>query len=203
MYGFTERIKSLCAEKGVTMRDVELALGFSRGYIINTGKRESIPAADRIDKLANYFGVSRSFIMGESDNTMESAPPIGCMIPLLGRVAAGVPISAVENVIGQEEISKALASTGEFFALRIKGDSMSPYIMDRDVVIVRQQPDAESGEIVIAIINEEDGCCKKLKKLDDGSIALVSLNHAYDPLIFRKGDDVQVIGKVIEIRRSI
>lgn len=199
MNGFADRIKALCEEKGISVYELEKTLGIANGYIMNTQKRGSSPSAKRIDMIANFLGVTSEYIKtGES-----AAPAVGVMIPLLGRVAAGVPITAVENVIGQEEISKMLASTGEFFALRIKGDSMSPYIMDRDIVVVRQQPCAESGEIVIAIINEEDGCCKKLKKLDDGSIALVSLNHAYDPLIFRKGDNVQVIGKVIEIRRSL
>ena len=85
-------------------------------------------------------------------------------IPVVGRVAAGIPIDAIEEIIDREDIPSTLAKTGDFFGLRIKGDSMSPRIMNGDTVIVRRQDDAESDEIVIALINGHDGVCKKLKK---------------------------------------
>ena len=66
-------------------------------------------------------------------------------IPVLGRVAAGIPINAITEIIDTEEISEELAKTGDFFALKIKGDSMEPRIVDGDVVIVKQQEDAENG----------------------------------------------------------
>ena len=163
---------------------------------------KTYPRIDKIEAMAQYFGISKADLV-EERNKSES---VGVMIPLLGRVAAGVPISAVENIIGQEEISRSMAITGEFFALRIKGDSMSPYIMDGDIVVVRQQNDADSGDVVIALVNGHDGVCKKLRKMETG-IALVSVNPAYDPLIFdhREIDSIPVyiMGKVIEIRRTI
>ncbi len=163
---------------------------------------KTYPRIDKIEAMARYFGISKADLVEDKTNS-ES---VGVMIPLLGRVAAGVPISAVENIIGQEEISKALAVTGEYFALKIKGDSMSPYIMDGDVVVVRQQNDAESGDVVIALINGHDGVCKRFKRLDTG-IILTSINPCYDPMIFdhREIDSVPVyiMGKVIEIRRSV
>ena len=163
---------------------------------------KTYPRIDKIEAMAQYFGISKADLV-EEQNKSES---VGVMIPLLGRVAAGVPISAVENIIGQEEISRSMAITGEFFALRIKGDSMSPYIMDGDIVVVRQQNDADSGDVVIALVNGHDGVCKRLKKIDSG-IVLLSTNPAYDPLIFdhREIDSapVYIMGKVIEIRRTI
>ena len=102
-----------------------------------------------------------------------------------------------------KEISKELAQTGEFFGLQIYGNSMEPRICDGDVVIVRQQNDAESGDIVIATVNGDEATCKRLRKYRDG-IELVSNNPSYDPMFFSNKEilskPVKIIGKVIELR---
>ena len=124
-------------------------------------------------------------------------------IPVLGRVAAGIPINAIEETIDWEEIPAEMAGSDEYFGLRIKGDSMSPRIMDGDTVIVRRQDDADTGDIVIAIVNGNDGVCKRLRKTDSG-IMLISLNPAYDPMVFDHSDidtiPVNIIGRVVELR---
>lgn len=124
-------------------------------------------------------------------------------IKVLGRVAAGIPINAITDIIDTEEITEELARTGEFFGLKIKGDSMEPRILDGDVVIVRQQDDAESGDIVIAMVNGDDATCKRLVKYAQ-SIALVSLNTKYEPMMFTNDEiinkPVRIIGKVVELR---
>jgi repressor LexA len=202
MSEITDRIKALCAGKGVSIKRFEQDCGLSNGYFSAIRRYNSMPSADKLNTIAQYFGVSRDYLLGKEEKT-ES---VGVMIPLLGRVAAGVPISAVENIIGQEEISRSMAITGEFFALRIKGDSMSPYIMDGDIVVVRQQNDAESGDVVIALVNGNDGVCKRFKRID-GGIMLTSVNPQYDPIIFTHSEidsvPVYIMGKVIEIRRSV
>ena len=127
----------------------------------------------------------------------------GVTINVLGRVAAGIPIEAVEDIIDTEEISEDMAATGEFFGLQIHGDSMEPRICEGDVVIVRQQEDAESGEIVIATVNGTDATCKRLRKYRDG-IELISINPSYEPMFFSSEDivskPVRIIGKVVELR---
>lgn len=127
----------------------------------------------------------------------------GIEINVLGRVAAGIPITAVEDIIDTEEITEALARTGEFFGLQIHGDSMEPRMCEGDVVIVRQQDDAESGDIVIVMVNGDDATCKRLRKYRDG-IELISNNPAYKPMFFSNEDiinkPVKIIGKVIELR---
>ena len=127
----------------------------------------------------------------------------GVLIKVLGRVAAGIPIEAVEDVIDNEEICEALAKTGDFFALQIHGDSMVPRMCEGDVVIVRQQNDAESGDIVIAMINGDDATCKRLRKYRDG-IELISNNPSYEPMFFSNEEiiskPVKIIGKVVELR---
>lgn len=127
-------------------------------------------------------------------------------INVLGRVAAGIPINAIEEIIDTEEITEDLSKNGEFFGLKIKGDSMEPRICNGDVVIVRQQNDAESGDIVIAMVNGDDATCKRLVKYAS-SIALVSLNTKYEPMMFTieeiETKPVRIIGKVVELRGKL
>lgn len=127
----------------------------------------------------------------------------GVTINVLGRVAAGIPIDAIEEVIDTEEISKEMSIKGNYFGLQIHGDSMEPRIYNGDTVIVRQQNYAENGDIVIALINGHDATCKKLMKYN-GGISLLSLNPKYEPMVFTKADidtiPIKIIGKVVELR---
>ena len=117
-------------------------------------------------------------------------------------------IAAAEKVIREkmtkaEEISQEMASTGEFFGLKIHGDSMEPRMYEGNVVIVRKQEDADSGDIVIAMVNGDDATCKRLVKYENG-INLLSLNSKYAPIVFSKEEietkPVRIIGKVVELR---
>ena len=127
----------------------------------------------------------------------------GVRIPVFGNVAAGIPISAIQNIIDYEEINEDLAYTGEYFGLIIKGDSMEPKMSTGDVVIVRSQPTAENGDIVIVLINGESATCKKIKKTPEG-ILLISLNPSYEPQFYSKKEierlPVTIVGKVVELR---
>ena len=133
----------------------------------------------------------------------ESQKPQGLQIPVLGTVAAGIPISAVEDILDYEEVPQSWGNQGEFFGLRIKGDSMQPKMDDGDVVIVRQQSDANSGDTVIALVNGDDATCKKLQKTENG-IMLVSTNPNYLPMFFTNEEivtkPVVILGKVVELR---
>ena len=127
----------------------------------------------------------------------------GVTINVLGCVAAGIPIEAIEDIIDTEEISEEMAATGEYFGLKIHGNSMEPRIMDGDVVIVKRQDDAESGDIIIATINGDEATCKRLRKLRDG-IELISNNPSYNPMFYDNREiiekPVRILGKVVELR---
>ncbi|MCR4670611.1 MAG: helix-turn-helix domain-containing protein [Saccharofermentans sp.] len=177
-----------------------------------TGERQ--PNFETEEKIADYFNVSLDVLRGKRE---YSAQPIilletigskasSVKIPVLGDVAAGIPLNAIENIIDYEEIPEELASQGEFFGLRIKGDSMEPRICDGDVVIVRKQEDADSGDTIIACVNGDYATCKRLVKQSD-CIMLVSLNSKYAPMIYTKDDvinmPVTIIGKVVELRGKL
>ena len=122
---------------------------------------------------------------------------------MLGRVAAGIPIEAIENIIDTEEITEEMARTGDFFGLKIRGNSMEPKISDGDIVIVRKQEDAENGQVIIATVNGTDATCKRLRKYRDG-IELISNNPSYEPIFFSNKEieekPVKIIGRVVELR---
>ena len=197
---FAENIERILKEKGLQKKDVAEQLGVSPAAFTKWCKGDSLPRMGKVQMLSDILGVSKSDLIDK--RTTEAKPGDAVLIPVFGKVAAGIPFEAVEDIIDYEEISGQMAKTGEFFALQIQGDSMSPRICDRDVVIVKKQSDAESGDVVIALIEQQDACCKRLKKYYDGTIELISNNPSYPALVFEKEKvkNVIIIGKVVELR---
>ena len=202
MTEFKDMLKLYRNQRGLSQSELAKKLGLSPSTIsmYEVGKRQ--PDFETEEKIADYFNVSLNSLRGKSEELRSSHTTIN----VLGRVAAGIPINAIEDVIDTEEITEELAKTGEFFGLKIKGDSMEPRIYDGDVVIVRQQNDAESGDIVIAMVNGYDAVCKRLVKYAS-SIALVSLNSKYEPMMVTNDEietkPVKIIGKVVELRGKL
>jgi repressor LexA len=203
MNEFKDMLKYLRERDKLSQSELAKKLGVSKSAIsmYEVGNRE--PDFETEEAIADLFNVSLDFLRGKNPNNKRKK---GITINVLGRVAAGIPIEAIENIIDTEEISEQLASTGEFFGLQIHGDSMEPRMYENDVVIVRKQDDAESGDIVIAMVNGHDATCKRLMKYA-GSIALLSLNPKYEPMMFTEKDieemPVRIIGKVVELRGKL
>lgn len=201
---FAKNLNRYLSLSSKSQKEVADAIGVSPQTFNTWCQAIALPRMGKVQKLADYFNIGKSDLIDEKDtNSMASSHCKGIPIPVLGRVAAGIPIEAIEDVIDTEEISEDIAKTGEFFGLRIDGDSMEPKFSKGDVVIVRKQDDAESGDIVIATVNGSDATCKRLKKYQDG-IALISTNSSYDPMIFNNEEieskPVRIIGKVVELR---
>lgn len=215
-------IKDYRLEHGLSMDAFSERSGISKAYISlleknrhpKTGKSIA-PSIQCIKQAADGMKMDFNilFSMLDGDVTLNPEAEVepdklrkrGAIINVLGRVAAGIPIEAIEEVIDTEEITDEMARTGDFFGLKIKGDSMIPNICDGDVVIVRQQDDAENGEIVIATVNGTDATCKRLRKYK-GGIELIANNPTYEPLEFSNEEilekPVRIIGKVVELRRK-
>ncbi len=163
---------------------------------------KAIPRMGKIQLLADYFKIEKSDLIEEKSNITLSQ---GIKIPVLGSVPAGIPITAVEDILDYEEIPQSWANQGEFFALKIKGDSMEPRMISGDVAIVKQQSDADSGDVVIALVNGNEATCKKLEKTNNG-IMLISTNTKYAPMFFSNEQiselPVVILGKVVELRQK-
>lgn len=198
-----EVIKSLCDKNGISIAQLEKELGYGNGSI---AKARTIKS-DRVVELSEYFGVSTDYILKGGENTLQRVELDSdtVKIKVLGRVAAGVPIEAVEEIIGEETISRKMANSGEYFGLRISGDSMEPTIHHGSIVIVRQQDDVENGEIAIVVVNGNDATCKRIEKFDNG-IMLVPINTEYEEKFYSNEEieslPVKIVGKVVQARTN-
>ena len=204
---FKTRLKQLRNERKINQRELAKYLKVAPSTIsmYENGQRE--PNFEVLEVLADFFNVDMNYLLGKTDKTTKLLidKPQGLKIPVLGTVAAGIPISAGEDILDYEEIPLAWQNQGEFFALKIKGDSMEPRMESGDVVIVKQQSDASSGDTVIVLVNGDDATCKKLQKTDNG-IMLVSTNPKYPPMFYSDEDirtkPVVILGKVVELRQK-
>lgn len=193
-------LKFFRKKKGETQAEVAAAIGVDRTTYVKYESGASEPSFEMLQRMAEHFGCYLAELMG------EAVPPPASdrvRIPVLGRVAAGIPIDAVEEVIDWEELDASEYGTGEYFGLKIRGKSMEPKISDGDVVIVRRQDDVNNGDIAIVLVNGDEGTCKRIKKSPQG-VVLLSNNPAYEPMYFSNEEierlPVKVIGRVVELR---
>lgn len=198
----SNNLKKYLKINNVSRNQLSESLGISYSTISDWINGKAYPRIDKIEMMANYFGINKSDLVEEHSKEEKTQ---GLKIPVLGTVAAGIPISAVEDILDYEEVPQSWENQGEFFALKIKGDSMEPRMESGDVVIVKQQPDANSGDTVIVLVNGDDATCKKLQKTDNG-IMLVSTNPKYPPMFYSTEDiqtkPVVILGKVVELRQK-
>ncbi|MBR3680586.1 MAG: helix-turn-helix domain-containing protein [Clostridia bacterium] len=172
-----------------------VGVGKSNISMYETGDR--VPPLDIIEKLADLFGVDINTLTGHKAMVVQ--------IPVLGKVAAGIPIEAVTDIIDYEEISPDIVRDGsEYFALQLKGDSMEPRMSDGDVVIVRKQESIENGQIAIVCVNGYEATCKKVIIKDNGAVILQPLNPTHDPMYFTPDEvaslPITILGRVVELR---
>ena len=173
-----EQLKILRNRMGLTQAAVASSLGIDRSTYAKYESGQSEPNFEMLNKISALFGTTLDLLI-----TGTSAPSStgGKWIPVLGDVAAGIPIEAVEDIVDYEEIDAALAAAGDFFGLRIKGSSMEPRIREGDVVIVRKQDDADTGDTAVVMVNGDSATVKRIKKESDGSLWLLPNNPAYVP----------------------
>jgi repressor LexA len=187
--------------KGLNQNEVGELVGMAQSAVSKWERGATEPDHNTLRILSDYYGVSIDYLLGNSDE--PQAKRKGVSIPVLGDVAAGVPIEAIEDILDYEDIDEDLARTGEFFALRIRGRSMEPRMMEGDVVIVRQQETAENGDTVVVSVNGDLATVKKIK-IGPAGITLIPTNPSYDPMFFTREEveqlPVRVRGKVVELR---
>ena len=198
---FSNIIKDLRKKEKYTQAELAAKLSVNQTTVSCWETGKATPPPEMLMTLAQFFGVTVDYLMGNAPAKPEKKK--GVQIPVLGEVRAGYPMEAVENIIDYEEIDEETARRGEFFALRIKGDSMEPKFSEGDVVIVRKQETADSGDIVVALVNGDSATIKKLKRHQNG-ITLVPANSAYEPMYYSNEEimdlPVTILGKVVELR---
>lgn len=202
---FSIRLKKLLAEHELTQHQLSKILNVSESTVGKWILEKSLPRMGVIQKLSEYFNVPKSYFLEKQDNPEKSITK-GVRIPILGRVVAGIPLEAITDIEGYEEITPKMASLGEYFALRIKGHSMEPRIEDGEIVIVKQQEDVECGDVAIVLVNGDEATCKQVKKSPEG-ITLIGFNPVVYPPHFYSNKEIEelpvrVIGRVVESRKT-
>lgn len=211
-------LKKLRNNKYLSLREVNhiTDISYSHLNMIENGKRNVTPALLRVladlycvDYLDLYEKAGYIDLIEDEKKNKYKIDKLGnhvTSIPILGTVKAGYDYLAQENWVGTIDVETSLVGNGdEYFALKVHGDSMSPVLIEDDIVIIKKQNDFENGDIVVAIINGNEATIKKGKK-SDNSILLQPLNTNYEPLIFTydemKSIPVTIVGIVKQLKRE-
>lgn len=187
-------IEDSLAKRGYipTLQEMAQAMGIASSY----GVKRHLLALERKGYLRRFPGRRRAI------EITQRLVPLEGNVPILGRVAAGRPLLAVENREGMLSLGPALLGNGSHFALRVQGDSMiEEGIFDGDFVIVRQQETADPGEIVVALLGEEV-TVKRLRK-DGKKLFLEAANAAYAPIpLTQQSPAPRILGTVVGVYRD-
>jgi repressor LexA len=193
-----EFLKDFLREKGFppTLREIASHFGLrgpkapqkTLNILERKGYIRKVPGGSRAIEILSYPQFSLTHILS---------------VPIVGRVRAGEPLLAIENIEGYINLDRSLVSSGDVFLLRVQGDSMiEAHIQDGDFALVKPQPNAENGEIVVALIEDEATIKRIFKKRD--LIRLEPANPKMEPIIVKKGEKkITIVGKVVGIFRKL
>lgn len=223
---FSGRLKKAMSDKQMKQVDLCNKTGIDKALISNYLSGKYKAKQDKLHKLAIALDVSEGWLMGydvdmdrewfeekePSEISIDNARYIETTtktikIPVLGKVPAGVPIEAIQDILGYEEIPASMLKSGNnYFALKIDGDSMYPDYKTGDIIIIKQQNDCNSGDDCVVMVNGDDATFKRVIK-QEKSIILKPLNNNYEPYYFNEYEiltkPVKIIGIAIEVRRKL
>lgn len=191
------RIKSARMQRGITLRELGDMIGKSYAtiYRYESGEIKSLDNVI-IGQIAEALDVPPQYLMGWTDISIAKQT---VSIPILGTIACGNPITAVENVDSYKERSRDGLPNGSLFYLRCKGDSMSPKIPNGSLVLCKEQYDVETGEIAVVLINgDEEATLKKVRKFN-GTVLLEPINPEYAPILVDEKNPARIVGKAVEV----
>lgn len=199
MEKLNEKLRRLRKAKGLSQTKLALKIGVSQNAYSRYELGVAEPNQDCLISLAQIFNVTVDYLLGIEEHTEK-----GIKIPVLGSIPAGIPLEAIEEILDEEEIPADWLTHGEYFGLKVKGNSMEPRICNGDVVIVRKQDNAETGDVCVVMVNGFDATLKQIKK-DTNGIWLVPFNSNEYSSAFYSNEQiaklpVRVIGKVVELR---
>lgn len=208
---FSRQLRYYLDLNGKTQTDLMNDLGLSSSTVSSWCTGTKLPRMGKIQMLADYFKINKSDLIeekaknnisiNESCVAYKTNPATSSRrINVYGKIPAGIPVEALTDIIDWEDIPSSW--TGDYIALQVKGDSMEPEYREKDVIIVRLQPDCESGQDCAVYVNGYDATLKRVIKQAD-CIMLQPLNHAYEPKTYDYSDPngVTILGVVVEMRR--
>lgn len=201
---FSRNLRALMEQAGKDRNRVCDDLGFKYSTFNDWYNGNKYPRIDKIEMLSNYFGVMKSDLIEDKQSLPSNTIPVDFShlkrIPILGRIAAGAPIYAEENIEGYTFTD--LNGGAEYFALRVRGDSMNAVrIYDGDIVIIRRQDIVENGEIAAVLIDDQDATLKRFSRTGDiVTLMPQSTNPVHQPFVFDlKKTNVKILGLVVKV----
>lgn len=200
-----QAIKTLRESHGLTQAQFGNLVGVSDKAVSTWENGLKQPRMGVVQKISDYFNIPKSALLdgGESEPLLPGLLHVRPRrVPLLGEIAAGVPIYAQESYDTYITCNDGLVCD---FALRVKGDSMSPRLLDGDVVFIRRCPEVPDGQIA-AVLVDDSATLKRVYRLPHGSgLQLVSENPSYSPMLCnaRNSDHVEIIGQAVAYQRKM
>ncbi len=177
-----------------------------RGFIRRLAHRARALEILKLPEAMDRPGFTPKVIQGDRTDPPRGAIPISTVhaveVPVMGRIAAGVPIEAISEISHHVAVpGSMLSGTGQHYALEVKGDSMiEAGINDGDIVVIREQSTAENGDIVVALVEDSEATLKRFRRRG-GMIALEAANPAYETRVF-PDHLVKVQGRLVGLIRS-
>lgn len=205
---FASRMKALRKSRGLTLEQVGNVVGVGKSTVRKweTGEIANL-RRDKIAKLAEALRTTPGYLMGWEEQQPSAPVPAGLealpphhTIPVLGSIACGTPITAEENI---EDYVSAPADLACHFALRCKGDSMAPRILDGDLVYIRKQEDVTDGQIAAVVIDDE-ATLKHVYHIP-GGVQLISDNPSFRPLTYvgETCEGLRIVGLAVAYQRML
>lgn len=203
------RIKELRKALGYSQQQLATKMQVSQTLVSQWECGTTSPSNDALITLSEIFNTTVDYILGlNTTNSISNHNADIRKIPVLGKISAGVPLEAIEDILDYEEISgKDFNMNYDYFGLRVDGDSMEPEYRYGDTIIIRKQDTAETGEDAIILVNGNDATFKRIRR-DERGITIVPLNSAkYTPWYYTNEQienlPVRILGIAVEVRRKI
>lgn len=193
-----KNIKKHLDKIGKNQTDLAKDLNIPETTVSNWMKANTYPRIDKIQLMADYFGVLRSDLTEDKPDNLYPVQTEMLHIPILGTIACGDPILAAENVAGYRyESVDSIPRGGNFYYLEAKGKSMEPTIPDGSLVLIREQSEVENGEIAAVLLNGDTEATLKRVKKQANIIMLMPDNPNFEPIIVSEINPARIIGKAI------
>ena len=208
--GFYERYEKICVLRGLqpcSRRAAEL-FNVTRATISAWKRNANAPKGETVALIAEKLGVSCDYLLGRAMPAQGRGSGGFITVNVYGAIPAGIPMEAIEDITGTEDISlDDIDADKEYFALRVRGDSMYPEYLDGDTVIFRRESVCESGDDCIVYVGSDEATLKRVRLFDDGSLEIRPINPNYAPRRFTPEEvralPVSIGGVAIELRRFL
>lgn len=205
MNDFAKNLKKAMEDANINATELSEKTGLSKSTISRYLSGGYIAKQRSLYKLSKALGISPVELFPDTVNDLSGSNHV-YEIKILGKVVAGVPMEAIEDITGTIRITNPDAANGHYYGLRVEGQSMEPEMHEGDLLIIHEQSHFDSGDICIVYIDGHDATVKKVRKSKDG-LTLIGYNTVVYPPRFYSASEVEslpvrVVGKVVEVRRK-